>query len=147
MARFDRASVRGLSQVRAAFKRVDPVMRTHLLEATDRTAMALAAKAKQKVRVRFGFLKQAIDWSISTRTGEARVGLVRGREFAIPGRQSGTKGSVAIPSKYGHLQEFGSPNAGPSPFMMPAAESEREPYLQRCRNAGKNAERELAANA
>jgi hypothetical protein len=40
--------------------------------------------------------------------------------------------------------EFGTVNMSAEPFMIPSAESERMPYLQRCKAAGRHIERDMS---
>jgi hypothetical protein len=93
------------------------------------TANRFVLEARSRVRVRFGFLRDAIDWVQSAKTGDIFVGIARRRTFVIPGtRRFNGKSSKARPSNYAHLIERG--HAGPSfappyPFMRPAAEAVR----------------------
>jgi hypothetical protein len=139
--RFDSTSVQGLSEMRAAFKRAPEVTRLRLGEAVEQTAFAVLQRAKALVRVRSGSLKSALNYAFNDKTGEAKVGVERD-----PLGGSGGAG-VAMPSKYAHLVEFGHEGPHPAaahPFMLPSAEAEREPYLQRCHAAGQAIERDLS---
>jgi hypothetical protein len=124
---------------------------------------------------RYGFLERYLDRSMNRTTGEARVGLPR-RAAVIPGgaapgsartgviRRRGAatfdvygSGSaqgarVVYPSKYAHLVEFGhGRGAGKSsapayPFMIPAAEAEKQSFLRACQEAGQKIERDLSVS-
>jgi HK97 gp10 family phage protein len=125
----------GLKAMRAAFKALPEVTRDRLNEATEKTAFSLLQRALALVPVLTGALKSKLNWTISRTTGIAKVGIEKG----LVGDEN--------PALYGHLVEFGhaGPHPAPAhPFMIPAAEAEREPYLDRCRDAGKNVERDMA---
>lgn len=145
-SRFTGAAVEGLKDVVAAFQRAPAVVQDRLgTGATQPTAFSLLQRAKARVRVRYGFLKQALDYTYHAKTGEARVGIRRGARFPIPGtRRFSGQSDMAMPSKYGHLVEFGHGRVKAYPFMIPSAEQERDPYLARCRAAGRQIERDLA---
>jgi HK97 gp10 family phage protein len=127
--------IEGVAKAVKAFKALPEVTRLHLGDAAQKTAFAIGQRAKALVPVRTGALKSKIGSSYSKATGVAKAGI--------------EKGAVGdeIPSRIGHLVEFGhagpSP-AGPHPFMIPAAEAEREPFLDRCHRAGKEIERDLS---
>jgi hypothetical protein len=160
----------GLSQARAAFKALPVAAREDLNDATEDTAIRILAGARQRVAPhrRYGFLERYLAYSINTKTGEGKVGLPR-RAAVIPGgaspsstrtatitrrRKTGSaKGArVIYPSKYAHLVEFGhgrgrgKSSAPASPFMIPAAESERQAFLQRCKRQGPQIERDLSVS-
>ena len=165
-------SVGGLRAATAAFRALPDASQRLLNEATEQTANAILAKARRNVPVRRGkgflgyaggALRAAMDSSISQKTGIGLVGLTRSNRWVSTGkgrpkRQAGSTiylagktgtaagGRTISPAKYGHLVEFGHGGpkpAPPHPFMIPAAESERLPYLDRCRQAGADLEREF----
>ena len=123
----------------AAFKKLPQVAKDRLGEATDKTTFAILQRQRASVRVRSGALRAALDRSFSKTTGVGKVGIRQGAAAITVG------GQRVAPGKYGHLVEFGHAKAGPHPFAIPAAEAEREPYLGRCREAGKAVERDMAA--
>lgn len=141
----------GVKEAQAAFKTVAPEVRRQIIDhATWPTAQAISQDAKARVHRRFGFLHRQIGASINRRTGTAVAGITKG-SFPVPGVGGSaltSKGALlARPTKYGHLVEFGhgGPHPAPAfPFMLPAAEFQKQPYLSRCRAAGKVAERNLA---
>jgi hypothetical protein len=140
-ARFDKSSVLGVKEAIAAFRRVDPVMRARLNDATEDTVMALAAEARRNVAVDTGILREHLAWSMSASTGRGRVGL-------RPGVVLDNKNRRHRATNYGHLVEFGFNHRGGrrvqgQPFMIPATERERLPFLERCRAAGKRVEQDL----
>ena len=97
------------------------------------TADAVAASARRQVPVLTGALRRAIAVNRAGTTGEARVGIARTRGAA--GRDA--------PSVYAPLVEFGTSRSRGAPFMTPAAEGQRRPFLTRLRRAGKQTERDL----
>jgi hypothetical protein len=145
--RFSNDAVRGLADVRKAFQAAPAIVQQHMGAATEKSTFAILQRARARVRVRHGFLKQALDWSFSQKTGEGRIGVRRGARFNIPGtRRFNGKHDQAFPARYGHLLEFGhgGPHpAAPQPFMIPAAEAEREAYVVLCREAGRAIERDM----
>ena len=150
-SRFTNAAVQGMGEVVNAFKKLPDVAQQRLGAATEKTAFASLQRARAKVSVRTGALKSKLNYSFSARTGVAKVGIEPGT-VGIPGQGGSaltSKGArVETPSKIGHLVEFGhgGPHpAGPHPFMIPAAEAERSAYLDRCRDAGKQIERDMTS--
>lgn len=145
-----KSDVKGVKNAVATFKRVPVVVQAHLLDATERTALAIRGRARAKVRVRHGYLKDKIDYSISPKTGVAKVGITAGTVATAGegGSALHSEGATShTPTKYGFLIEFGhgGPHPAPAfPFMRPSAEEEVQPYLDRCRQAGADAEKELA---
>lgn len=51
---------------------------------------------------------------------------------------------VIRPTKYGHLQEFGTPRSSARPFLRPAAQAEQAAFERRARKAQAEVERLLA---
>ena len=148
-ARFDKASVSGERECIAAFKRTPEVAQERLGDATDATTYAVLSRARARVRIRSGALKAALDRSYNKKTGIGLVGIRKGAKLIIAGEGGSalhSKGAARYtPGSYGHLVEFGHANAAAHPYMIPAAEAERDPYLGRCREAGKAIERDMAA--
>jgi hypothetical protein len=164
-------SVGGLKEAIAAFKRLPQVSQDLLNKATEETARAIWTRARRNVPIRHsqiqgylgGALRNAIDFDVNKKTGIGMVGLTRATRWVSGGRgkpkvfagskvfvlgKGGTAkgGKVIMPSKYGHLVEFGhgGPHAArPRPFMIPAAEAERANYLRRCQDMGVELERKM----
>lgn len=132
-------AVQGLKEARAAFKAMPPMMQEEIGDATEQTARVVMADAKQRLRpghgYRTGLLRQQIGMSFSRKTGIARVGIRKGVfVVTLPGGRK----IRHRPNVIGHLVEFGhgGPHAAPAyPFMVPAAEAQRQPYAQRARRA------------
>jgi HK97 gp10 family phage protein len=131
-------AVRGLAQAKRAFKALPDIAREALADATEETAEHIRAGAVRRVPVRFGFLRDAIAKTMSRRTGVAKVGITRGTHIT-------PDGSKVDPARYGHLQEFGSEHNPAHPFVLPAAEEQKDPYLRRAKDAGKTIERDMGA--
>lgn len=144
----------GLPEMRAAFKRLPDVTRDAMAAATLATAQAIASQAAAHLvpghGVQTGQLKRSLGASLNKSTGEGRVGIRRGFNLAI----AGTNGSALhrhgarlhVPTKIGHLVEFGHGGSHPAkahPFMRPAYKAEEGPFLERCRRAGAEIERQM----
>jgi hypothetical protein len=161
-------SVKGLAAARDAFKALPEIARDAMADATFTTVSEIVRAAKQRLlangSIQTRTLYNAITFSLSLKTGRGRAGIERvttrvsnsstsKRTFKIKGRivSMTNKAGVASqrimrPSKYGHLVEFGGRGGKlrARPFMLPATESQRLPYLERCKNAGKVMERQMA---
>lgn len=148
----------GLKEMQAAFRRLDPVVREAMADAAYVTAMEVARLAKANLRPGHGFrtgqLQRALGASVNRRTGEARAGIRKGFNRAVAGaggsalRSRGAR--LHVPTKIGHLVEFGHggrPSARPHPFMRPAYENQKGPFLDRARRAGKVIEDRMRAPA
>ena len=131
-------AVRGLAQAKRAFKALPDIAREALADATEETVIQIRAGAVRRVPVLYGFLRDHILSKMSRRTGVGRVGIASGTAV----RPDGT---VVSPSTYGHFAEFGTVHHGAQPFMIPAAEEQRNPYLQRAKASGRAIENDMAA--
>ena len=132
-----RPSISGMIAARKAFQALPEATREALLSATEITAERVQFAAKQRVRRRYGFLAKHIAKSFSKRSGFAKVGVERASETT-------PQGAVVDPSRYAHLVEFGGVRLQAYPFMIPAAEQEKGPFLDRYKRAGKTIERNVA---
>ena len=137
MANVGREAVRGLSGLRRAFKVLPDVVREALADATEETAERIRAGAVRRVPVRYGFLRDAIAMRMNRRTGMAKVGIEKVT-------RTSPDGAKTEPRRYAHLVEFGSEHNGAQPFMIPSAEEQRSPYLQRAKAAGTVIERDMS---
>lgn len=154
------AHIRGLREAKAAFQRVPEVFREKLAAATETTVREIARQARARViaspSVRTGALRDHISWSMNQKSGRGRAGVTSGTTtFVSAGVKVKIKGiyrktaggwdpQKIQPTRYAHLIEFGSRQAPAEPFMLPAAEAQKSPYLDRVRAAGKDAERDLS---
>lgn len=158
--------VRGLSEAKAAFQALPDAMRVRLNGATRTTLSEIVRHAKARIQaspsIETRSLYNSIAFSLNERSGRGRAGVNNGtttitmgdRKIRIKGTlKAGTGGSALTsagaklirPSRTAHLVEFGSRNMRAEPFMIPAAKSQEQPYLDRCRQAGKEVEQDLAA--
>lgn len=128
----------GMPAVRAAFKALPDIAKDALNDATEETAERIRAGAVQRVPVRYGFLSRFIAMRMSRKSGIARVGV-------LSGNVTTPSGQVVSPSNYGHFSEFGTVNEEARPFMLPAAEEQRGPYLSRAKATGPKIERDMSA--
>jgi HK97 gp10 family phage protein len=131
-------AVRGLAQAKRAFKALPDIAREALGDATEETAIQIRAGAVRRVPVLYGFLRDHIAMRMSRRTGVAVVGTTRGTATTPDGK-------VVSPSLYGRFAEFGTVRHGAQPFMIPAAEEQRGPYLTRAKASGRVIEKDMAA--
>ena len=129
-------ALRGMRETKRAFRQIDPVMKDRLNDATGETADRVAFSARQRVRVVTGNLQSMIMVSRRRKSGVALVGIAKGRLFRF--------GRPDVPARRAHFEEFGTSRVRGRPFMIPAAEHERPLYLRRVRQAGRDAEGELA---
>lgn len=160
------AKIQGLREAKAAFQALPALMRTHLNDATETTLSEIVRHAKAKIQgspsIQTRSLLNAIAFTLNKNSGRGKVGVSNGsttitmgdRKFRIKGQlRLGRNGSALTsqgaklirPSRYAHLVEFGSRHMRAEPFMIPAAKSQEQPYLDRCRRAGKEVERDVAA--
>lgn len=130
----------GLKEARANFARLPEVARKRFEEGTRASAQMIVARARLRVPVRYGFLKNALDYAFSKKAGVAFVGA-RTTKHALPKSQK-----TAQPSKYLHLVEFGTSHSRAIPVIRPSAEAERPNFERHMRGAGKHVERDLAAS-
>jgi Bacteriophage HK97-gp10, putative tail-component len=118
----------GAEEAALVFKKIPPTLERYLTRASEATAQAIVARAKTLVPVRTGALRNAIGYTVERGTGYCQVGILRGVGL----------GGVR-PTRYAHLVEFGHAGprgpAAPHPFMIPAAEAERQAHERRAREA------------
>lgn len=157
--------VKGLREAKAAFQALPDVVREALLEATEITAREIARNAQARIlaspSMQTRALHDHIGWSLTKSNGRGKVGVkagstamrVGGRSFRVRGIvTAGAGGSaskaagarVVIPARYAHLVEFGARHMPAEPFMLPAANAEKNNYLARVKRAGKDIERDAS---
>lgn len=161
--------VQGLRELKAAFQRLPEITRDALNDATETTVREIVRAAKARVQaspaIRTRALLNAITWKMNVKTGRGRAGVTAGSTTGFFAAGTGvagelkrrsikgvlvSRGSTAKlirPSRYAHLVEFGARHMPAEPFMIPATESQKSAYLDRCRHAGKQIERDMAAVA
>jgi hypothetical protein len=150
-------TVRGLKEARAFFRGLPDLTReVYTDEAIRPTASELVRHARSKLTPGRGFqtgqLQKALGFTVSEKTGSARVGIRRGFESFKPGRTSGTGVHSLIhqPTTIGHHIEFGHGGPHPAkayPFMVPAADGQRGPLLSRAKAAGRVLEQKAGQQA
>lgn len=158
--------IQGLREAKAAFQALEPTFREHMADATETTVREIARGAQARLRsspsVQTRNLLNAVGWTMNRKNGRGRAGIqnvtttinVGGKKIRVKGIiTAGKDGSASHaagarsdrPSRRAHFVEFGTRKMRAEPFMVPAAEAETPHYLARCKDAGKRAEKELAA--
>lgn len=156
--------VQGLREAKAAFQALPQIVRDNLLDATETTAREIARNAQARLlsspSIQTRNLYNAVAWKVTKTNGRGRVGITSGQTMLsnlatrkrvtvkgiiIAGKGGGASGRVDRPSRRAHFVEFGTRKMPAEPFMIPAAEGQVQPYLQRCRAAGKGIEQDVAA--
>lgn len=132
-----RPSVKGLIEARKVFQALPEQTREALLVATEETVGAVKLSAIQRVPVRYGPLRDHIATTFSKRSGFGRVGIRSGTMTVADGEG---EPRTVNPANYGRLVHDGTANTEEQPFMLNAAESQRAPYAQRLKAAGRRLE-------
>ena len=166
--------VQGLREAKAAFQALPEVVRDRMLDATETTVREIVRHAQARLAsspsIRTRTLYNHVKWSVNKKNGRGKAGVatgtttmteranfakgvIGGRTIRVKGILVAGKGGSAStsqgaklirPSRYAHLVEFGARHMPAEPFMIPAAESQKQPYLDRCRAAGKHVEKDVA---
>lgn len=113
------ARIRSFQAAHVAFKRLPQVERDAILDKQEDVAIAIVAGAKARVRRRSHKLAGSIDYSVSRRSGNGKVGIAKG------------------PVYWGHFNEYGTVKMGARPFMRPAIEDEVSKMNGRYQAAGR----------
>lgn len=158
--------IQGLREAKAAFQALPDIVRGRMLAATETTVSEIARGAQARIKghpsIDTGALYDHVAWSVTKTNGHGKVGIasgtttfnVNGRKVKVKGVIVAGKGGSALksdgakvkrPSHYAHMVEFGTRHMSAAPFMIPSAEAEKDPYLERCRNAGRSIETDVAA--
>lgn len=143
--------VQGLREAKAAFQALPEIVRDAMLAATELTVSEIARHAKARIQsspsIQTRSLLNAIAWRVTRSNGRGRVGVTNATT-AIAGTGGSalkrTGARLIRPARYAHLVEFGTRDSAAEPFMVPAAESQKQPYLERCKHAGKVIEQKSA---
>ena len=129
--------IQGMRAAKAAFQALPEVVRDRLLDATATTVREIVRHAKARIEaspsIRTRQLLNHINWTVNRKNGRGKAGVT---SEVTPLRLQ--------PRQYAHFVELGTKHAPAEPFMLPAAESQKQPYLDRCRAAGKGIETDLA---
>ena len=156
------SKIQGLREAKAAFQALPAIVRDAMLVATETTASELARNAKVNIlrspSVQTRTLYNSVVYAVTRTNGRARVGItagstrigaVRVKGTVIAGTGGSTLKSQGArrmnPAKYAKFIEFGSRTQPAEPFMIPAAQGQQGPYLDRCRAAGRVIEQNAAA--
>lgn len=158
--------VRGLAEAKAAFQALPEAMRNRCNAATDLTGREVVRLAKARIlaspSVRTRALLNNIAFKLNEQTGRGKAGVTSGstsgffaagtgvagelRRRRIKGviAKVGNRQALLKPSRYAHFVEFGTRHNAAEPFMIPAAEQQKQPYLARIQAAGRLVEQDLA---
>mgnify|MGYP001248558692 CR=1 FL=1 len=154
------AKIQGMRELKAAFQALPAITRERLLEATELTAQEVVRHAKGHLlsspSIRSRALYNHIMYAITKTNGRARVGVSAGstsfvsagkriRLKGIIGTSAGGKAITIYPTRYAHFVEYGTRHMPAEPFMIPAKDSQRAPYLDRVTHAWKTVEQDVAA--
>lgn len=130
--------IQWLREAKAAFQALPQIVRDNSLAATETTVREGARGAQARLLASPSIVTRnlfnSVSWSITKTNGRGRFGITN---HSFGGRDQ--------PSTRAHFIEFGTQHAPAEPFMIPAAESQKEPYLARMKAAGKGIERDAAA--
>jgi HK97 gp10 family phage protein len=155
-------NVLGVPETKAQVARIPDVFRERMNDATEVTAKEVARGAQARLlaspSIRTRNLYNAVAAAMNRRTGKGKAGISAGTTvingIRVKGLVTAGAGGSALksagarydnPAKRAHFVEFGTVHMKAEPFMIPAADAEKAPYLQRCNQAGKLAERDLSA--
>lgn len=115
----------GFEATRRAFQRAPEVARVHASSAVATSTVAVAQRARSLVPVDTGTLQSSIE---SSRTVNGLIGSV----------------GVSSGAHYWRFVEFGTQHMAARPFFRPAAELERNAFIERFRQIGPKIERDLS---
>jgi hypothetical protein len=151
--------VKGLREAKAAFNALPAIVRENMLAATETTVREIARGAQARLQsspsIRTRALYNHVAWKVTKSNGRGRVGIADGVVTVAEGSQKSLKVRDIIahrggrlisvrPVRYAHLVEHGRRGVPAEPFMLPAAEAQKQPYLERCRAAGRGIEKDVA---
>lgn len=152
--------IQGLRSAKAAFQALPSIVRDNMLQATTDTVAAIARGAQARLErspsIQTRNLYRSVTWSVTKSNGRGRVGIGDRTFTVMPDAATkvrvkgiltsrGRRTFLDRPSRRAHFVEFGTRDMQAEPFMMPAAESQKQPYLDRSKRAGKGIERDAAA--
>jgi len=153
--------IQGLREAKRAFQALPEVTRTAMLSAVEMTAREMARAAQERIArspsIQTRSLYNAIAWRATKTNGRAKVGVSAGKTTfynvttrkreSFKGRIGARGGRQVLirPDRYAHFVEFGTRKMPAEPFMIPAAEGQKGPFLDRCRAAGRQLEQGMAA--
>ena len=146
--------IQGLREAKRAFQALPEVTREAMLSAVEMTARELARNAQAKIAsspsINTRSLYNSIAWKVTKTNGRAKVGVSAGatRQFDARSEKRVTikgtyvqsrsgKTRLVRPDRYAHFVEFGTRKQPAEPFMIPAAEGQKGPFLDRLKAAGR----------
>lgn len=121
----------GFEPLQRALVRAPEMVKTHATSALTTSAYSIAQRAKSLVPVATGTLQRAITYRVSRDGLSSNVGLEK---------------SDFESTFYWRFVEFGTRFLPARPFFRPAAEMERDVFIQRMRSIGPRLERDLSAS-
>jgi HK97 gp10 family phage protein len=137
--------VQGLRAAKAAFQALPEAVRDRTNDATETTVREIVRLAGARIlaspSIRTRALLGSLAWKLNRKTGRGTAGVKSGTVNVVGGTITARP---VNPARYAHLVEFGTVKMPAEPFMLPAAESQKQPYLSRCVAAGRNIEKDLA---
>ena len=127
-----RTHIQGLREAKAAFQRLPAITREAMNDATDLTLREIVRGARERLNaspsIQTRALYNNVGFSLNLNNGRGRAGIQR-----------------SPAARRAHFIEFGTRHMPAEPFMLPATEAQKAPYLDRCRKAGKVIEQQTAA--
>ena len=159
-----RAHITGLAALKAKFQAMPEIVRNAMNDANEETARAIQIRALRQLEaspsIQTRSLYNAVQYTVNRKNGTARIGITSGsttiqtggKAVKVKGRIVAGRGGSALtskgaklirPSRYAHLVEWGSSKMPAEPFMTPAQEGERRPYVARCKAAKATIVRDL----
>jgi HK97 gp10 family phage protein len=115
----------GLEEARRQLRRIVPIVERESSQGRRNSAARTRDSARAFAPVRTGALRDAIT-------------------LVDDGPSSTTVGVTGAPSLYAHFPEYGTVHIPAQPFMRPAADQERQPFVSEQARAGRVLERELS---
>jgi len=119
----------GFESLQRALARAPEAVKPYATSALTAAAYSIASRAKSLVPVNTGTLRSAITYNVARAGLSAGVGLEKS-DFEDTG--------------YWRFVEFGTKHMPARPFFRPAAEAERDAFVQRMKAIGPKLERDLS---
>lgn len=155
------AHIQGLRELKAQFQRLPEVVRDRLNAETEwavrRGVQTAQRNLESNPSIDTGALRDQIGWAMNWKAGRGSFGVKPATTtFRSGGKRIRIKGIVKSnaksaqgftkdqPSRRAHFVEFGTRKMKSEPFMLPAAEAIKAPYLARVLRSGKSIERDMS---
>jgi HK97 gp10 family phage protein len=161
------AKIQGLREAKRAFQALPEATRDAMLGAVEMTASELVRAAKATLQanpsIRTRSLYNALAYRVTKTNGRAKVGVGTGSTTGLFSAGTGVAGELkrrrikgylhgegartrlVRPDFYAKFVEFGTRRMPAEPFMIPSAEGQKGPFLDRCKAAGRKIEQNVAA--